>query len=174
MSGGREEVGRLTDEWVSLLVELGIAKRSCLFSAQRSLKRRTPWRQNMMLALKPSSITDTAAAPLPTIFVEASLIFRRDAGTSNPLTLEFFINHRCPPVVVPVGAVVSPKAGVSEEVKHPLTAGVKASDNPDLLSRVAGRGRILVHPMRVKSDILWFLAQPGFFDPILCPNIYMM
>ena len=57
-------------------------------------------------------------------------------GTSEPLTPEFFVNPRCPPVVVPIGAVVSPKASVSEEVKRPLTA--KVGDNPNSPSRVDG------------------------------------
>ena len=72
-----EEVSRLIDERVSLLVEIGLAKRSCLLSAQRSLKRKRPWRQNMMLALKPSSITDRSVAPLRIIFGEVSLRFQK-------------------------------------------------------------------------------------------------
>ena len=73
--------------------------------------------------------------------------------------------------VVPVGAAIAPKADVSEEVKHPPTAGAKADDNPDLPSRIAGERKILVHPVRVRGGFLWFLAQPGFFAPILYPNI---
>ena len=40
------------------------------------------------------------------------------SGMLEPLTPEFFVNPRCPPVAVPVGAVVALKAGVSEEVEH--------------------------------------------------------
>ena len=55
-------------------------------------------------------------------------------GTSEPLTLEFFVNPRCPPV----GASVAPKAGVSEGVEHSSTAGAQVGNNPDYPSRVAG------------------------------------
>ena len=68
-----EETSRLTDERVSLLVELGLEKMNCLLSAQRSIKRRRPWRRNTMLALKPSSIMDTTIMPLCIIFTKVSL-----------------------------------------------------------------------------------------------------
>ena len=58
--------------------------------------------------------------------------------TSNPLPPEFFINTQCPPGVVPVEAVVAPKAGISKGVEHSSAAGAKVGDNPDSLSRVAG------------------------------------
>ena len=61
------------------------------------------------------------------------------SGTSEPLTLEFFVNPQCPPVGVPVGAAVALKAGVSEEVEHPPTVGAKADDNPDSPSKIAGK-----------------------------------
>ena len=59
-------------------------------------------------------------------------------GTLKPLTPKFFVNPRCPPIVVPVGAGIAPKVGVSEGVEHSSTVGAKVGDNPDSLSRVAG------------------------------------
>ena len=59
-------------------------------------------------------------------------------GTSEPLTPDFFINPRCPPAVVPVGAAMAPKASVSEGVEHSSTAGDKVGDNSDSLPMVAG------------------------------------
>ena len=57
---------------------------------------------------------------------------------SEPLTLEFFVNPRCPLVAVPVGAGIAPKASASKGVEHSLTAGAKVGDNHDSPSRVAG------------------------------------
>ena len=134
-----EEVGRLTDEWVSLLVELGASKE------ELSSFRAEVAKEKKALEAKYDAGFEAIfnygygyCAFAYNICGSKPNIPYGMPGTSNPLTLEFFINHRCPPIVVLVGAVVAPKAGVSEEVKHPLTAGVKASDNPDLLSRVAG------------------------------------
>ena len=61
------------------------------------------------------------------------------SSTSEPLTPEFFVNPRCPPVAVLVGAGVAPKGGVSKGVKHSSTVGAKVGDNPDSPSRVAER-----------------------------------
>ena len=58
-------------------------------------------------------------------------------GTSEPLTPDFFVNLRCPPIVVPAGAGIAPKAGVSERVEHSLSVGAKIGHNPDSPSRVA-------------------------------------
>ena len=59
------------------------------------------------------------------------------SGTSESLTPKFFVHPRCPPVVVPVGTGVTPKAGVGEGVEHSPIAGAKVGDNPDSPSRVA-------------------------------------
>ena len=48
---------------------------------------------------------------------------------SEPLTPEFFINPLCPPVEVPIGAVVAPKARVSEGAEHSSTDGAEEGDN---------------------------------------------
>ena len=50
-------------------------------------------------------------------------------GTSEPLTPEFFINPQCPPVAVPVEAVVAPKTGVSKGVEHSPNVGAEVGDN---------------------------------------------
>ena len=57
-------------------------------------------------------------------------------GTSLPLSPKFFVNPRCPPDAVPDGAVVAPKAGISEEVEHFSPARAEVDDNHDSLSRV--------------------------------------
>ena len=59
-------------------------------------------------------------------------------GTSEPLTPEFFVNPRCPPVVVPIGVVVALKAGVNKEVEHSSTPRAKVGDNPNSQSKIAG------------------------------------
>ena len=59
-------------------------------------------------------------------------------GTSEPLSPEFFINPRCPSVVVPVGAGIASKAGVSERVEHSSIAKAKIGNNPDSPFGVAG------------------------------------
>ena len=58
-------------------------------------------------------------------------------GTSQPLSPEFFVNPRCPPDVVLVGASAAPKAGITEEVNHSSAVGAKVGDNLDSLSTVA-------------------------------------
>ena len=55
------------------------------------------------------------------------------SGTSEPLTPEFFVNPRCPPVAVPAEAGIVPKESVRERVEHSSTAGEKIGDNPDSL-----------------------------------------
>ena len=59
-------------------------------------------------------------------------------GMSEPLTPEFFVNPRCPLVVVPIGVVVALKAGVNKEVEHSSTPEAKVGDNPDSPSRITG------------------------------------
>ena len=47
------------------------------------------------------------------------------SDTSKPLPPEFFVNPRCPPGAVPVEAVVTPEAGISEEVEHSSATGLR-------------------------------------------------
>ena len=58
--------------------------------------------------------------------------------TLKPLSLEFFVNPRCPPGVVPIEVVVASEVGISEKVEHSSAAGAKVGDNPGSLSQVAG------------------------------------
>ena len=58
--------------------------------------------------------------------------------TSKSLPLEFFINPRWPPGAVPVEAAVAPEAVTSEAVEASFVAGAEVGDNLDSLSRVAG------------------------------------
>ena len=134
-----EEVSRLIDEWVSLLVELGASKEELsAFCAEVAKEKK---------ALKVEYDAGFEAifnygygcyAFAHNIYGSKPKILDGMSGMSEPLTPKFFVNPRCPPVVVPAGAAVAPKAGVREEVEHPPTTGAKASDNPDLSSRVAG------------------------------------
>ena len=57
--------------------------------------------------------------------------------TSKPLTLEFFINPRCPLGAVFVEGAVAPKAVTSEAVEPFSATGAEVGDNLDSLSRVA-------------------------------------
>ena len=64
-----EEASRLTNERVLFLVELGASKDELSAFCADVAKEKKAWRRNMILALKPSSIMGTAAAPSRTIFV---------------------------------------------------------------------------------------------------------
>ena len=133
-----EEANCLTDERVSLLVELGASKDE--LSAFR-----------VEVAKEKKALETEYDAGFEVIFNYGygCCAFAHNIcgnkpkipdgmpGTLEPLTQEFFVNPRCPPVSVPVWAVIAPKAGVSEEVEHSSTAEAKVGDNPDSPSRVA-------------------------------------
>ena len=133
-----EEVSRLTNERVSLLVELGASKDELsTFRAEVSKEKK--------------SLEVEYAAGLEVIFnygygccafvhnicgskpgIPAGM-----PGTSNPLPPEFFVNPRCPLGAVPGEAAAALEADISEEVESSYTAGAKVGDNPNSQSRVA-------------------------------------
>ena len=133
-----EEVSRLTDERVSLLVELRTSK------DELSAFRAEVAKEKMALEAEYDVGFEVifnygygCCAFAHNICGSKPKIPNGMLGTSKPLTPEFFVNPRCPPVVVPVGTAVTPKAGVSKEVEHSSTTGAKVGDTPDSPSRVA-------------------------------------
>ena len=132
-----EEVSRLTNERVSLLVELGASKEELSAFRAEVAKEKKALEAEYDAGFEAifnygygcCAFTHNNCGSKPKIPDGMP-------GTSKPLTPEFFFNPRCPLVVVPVGAAVALKAGVSEEVEHSPIAGAKIGDNPDSPSRV--------------------------------------
>ena len=115
-----EETSWLTDERVSLLVELGASK------DELSAFRAEVDKEKKVLEAEYDAIFNYGYgcyAFKHNICGSKPKIPDGMPGTLEPLNLEFFVNPRCPSVVVPVGAVVAPKAGFSEGVEHSSTAG---------------------------------------------------
>ena len=132
-----EETSRLTDERVSLLVELGASKDELFAFRAETSKEKNDMEVDFDAAFEVIfnygyDYCDFAH----NIYGSKPRIPVGMLGTSQPLSPEFFINPRCPPDDVLVGASTAPKAGISEEVEHSFTVGAKVGDNPDSLSRV--------------------------------------
>ena len=60
-------------------------------------------------------------------------------GTSQPLSPEFFINPQFPPDAILGEVVVAPEADINEEVERSIATEINVGDNPDSLSKVAGK-----------------------------------
>ena len=132
-----KEANRLTNERVSLLIELGASKDE-LFAFR------------VEVAKDKKALEEEYDADFESIFnygygcctfghnicESKPKIQDRMSSTSEPLTPELFVNLRCPPVVVPVGVGVTMKAGFSKGVEHSSIAEAKVGDNPDFPSRV--------------------------------------
>ena len=134
-----EEASRLTDERVSLLVELGASKDELsAFRAEASKEKKA------LEAEFDSSFEDIfnygygCCAFAHNICGSKPGIPDGMPDTSKPLPPEFFVNPRCPLGAVLVEAVVAPEVGISEEVEHSSTVGSKVGDNPDSSSKVVG------------------------------------
>ena len=156
----KEETSGLTDERVSLLVELEASKYELsAFRAEVDKEKKALEAEYDAGFEAIFNYGYGCCAFVHNICISKPKIPDRMSGTSEPLTPEFFVNPRCPSVAVPVNAVVAPKAGVSEGVEHFSIAGDKVGDNSDSLPMVAGeRERISVHPTRVRAGILRFLG----------------
>ena len=134
-----EEVSHLADEWVSLLVELGASKEELFAFLPEVAKEKKALEAEYDAGFEVIfNYGYGCCAFAHDIYGSKPKIPYGMSGTLEPLTPKFFVNPRCPLVVVPTGAVVALKAGVSEEVEHPPTTGAKETDNLDLPSRVAG------------------------------------
>ena len=118
-----EEASRLTDERVSLLIELGASKDELsAFRAEVSKEKK--------------ALEAEYDAGLEVIFnygygcyaFEHNIYGSKPGipvgmpGTENPLSPKFFINPRCPPSAVPSEAVAALEANISEEVEHSSAA----------------------------------------------------
>ena len=135
----KEEASRLTDERVSLLVEIGARKDEFSAFCAEVAKEKKALEAEYDVGFEAIFNYEYGCSTFEhNIYGSKPKIPDGMLGTSEPLTPEFFINPRCPPTAVPVRVGVAPKAGVSEGIKHSSTTGAKVGDNPDSSSRVAG------------------------------------
>ena len=134
-----EEASRLTDERVSLLLELGASRDELsAFWVEVSKERKAS--------------EEAFDASFDVIFnygydccaLEHNICGSKPGipdkmpDTSKPLPPEFYVNPRCLLVSIHVEAAIAPEAITSEAVEPSSTTGAKVCDNPDSLSRVAG------------------------------------
>ena len=144
VSGGdcrttEEESRRLTDERVSLLEELRASKDEFYAFRAEVAKEKKALEVEYDVGFEVIfNYGYDCCAFAHNICGSKPKIPNEMPGTSEPLTLEFFVNPRCPPVAVPIATVVAPKEGISEEVEHSSVARAEVGDNPNSLSRVAG------------------------------------
>ena len=139
-----KEVSILTDERVSLLVELGASKDELSTFRLEAVKEKKALEVEYDTGFEAIfNYEYGCCAFAQNICGSKPKIPDGMLGTTEPLTPEFFVNPRCPPVVVPVGAGVAPKAGVSKGVEHSSAAKAKGGDNPDSSSWVAREGEDL-------------------------------
>ena len=133
-----EEASCLIDEWVSLLVEFEASKDELsTFRAEVAKEKALEAEYDAGFEAIFNYGYDCCAFA-HNICGSKPKILDGMSGTSASLTLEFFVNRRCPPVVVPFGAGVTLKAGVGKGVEHSPIAGAKVGDKPNSLSWVAG------------------------------------
>ena len=133
-----EEVNCLTDERVSLLVELGTSKDELSAFRAEVVKKNKALEVEYDAGFEVISNYGYGCCAFEHNICESKpKIPNWMPSTSEPLTPEFFVNPRCPPIAVPVGTAVAPKACVSKEVEHSSTAGAKVGDTLDSPSRVA-------------------------------------
>ena len=134
-----EETSHLTNERVSLLVELGASKDELSPFCSKVSKEKKALEAECDAGFEVIFNYGYGCCAFTHNICESKLgIPTGIPDTSTPLTPEFFINPQCPPGVVLGLAVVAPEANISEEVKRSSTAGTKVGDNPDSLSKVAG------------------------------------
>ena len=134
-----EEANRLTDERVSLLVELRARKDELSTFPAEVAKEKKALEAEYDVGFEAIfnygygyyAFAHNICGSKPNIPYGMS-------GTSEPLTPEFFFNPQCPPIFVSIGAGIVPKAGVSERVEHSSTVGEKVGDNPDSPFEVVG------------------------------------
>ena len=136
-----EEASHLTDEQVSLLVELGVIKDELSTFRVKADKGKKALLAEYDVGFEAIfNYGYGCCAFAHNICGSKPKIPDGMPGTSEPLTLEFFVNPRCPPVAVPVRATVAPKAGVSEGVEHSSIAKAKVGDNSASPPGVAKEG----------------------------------
>ena len=133
-----EEASRLIDERVSLRVELGASKDELsTFCAEVTKKKKALEAEYNASFEVIFNYGYGCCAFEHNICGSKPGIPNGMPGTSQPLSPKFFLNPRCPPDVVPVEAVVAPKAGIRKEVEHSSATRAEIGDNLDSLSRVA-------------------------------------
>ena len=135
----KEEASCITNERVSLLVELMASKDDLSAFRAKVAKEKKALKEEYDVGFEAIFNYGYGCCSFAkNIYGSKPKILDGMLSTSKPLTPKFFVNPRCPPVAVPVGAGVAPKAGVSEGVEHSLTIEAKVGDNPDSPSRVTG------------------------------------
>ena len=134
-----EETSRLTDEQVSLLVELGVSKEELsAFRAEASREKKAMEAEFDATFEFIFNYGYGCYAFAHNICGSKPGIPDGMSGTSQPLSIEFFVNPRCPSDAVVVGADAALEVNINEEVERSSVSGIKVGDNPDYLSRVAG------------------------------------
>ena len=117
-----KEASRLTDERVSLLVELGASKdelSAFLIEVSKEKKALEAEYDAGFEAI--FNYGYGCCAFMHNICGSKPKIPNGMPGMSKPLTPEFFVNPRWPPIAIPTEAGVAPKAGVNERFKHSST-----------------------------------------------------
>ena len=119
-----EEASRLTDEQVSLLIELGASKDELsAFRAEVAKEKKALEAEYDASFEVIFNYGYDCCDFAHNIYGSKPKIPDGMPGTSEPLTPEFFVNPRCLLVVISIGVVVAPKVGVSKGVEHSSIAG---------------------------------------------------
>ena len=133
-----DETSRLTDERVSLLVELGASKDELsAFRAEVSKEKKALEAEYNAGFKVIFNYGYGCCAFAHNIYGSKPGIPAGMSDITNPLTPEFFVNPRCPLGAVIGEATTTPKADISEEVERSFATRTKVGDNHDSLSRVA-------------------------------------
>ena len=128
----KEEASRLTDERVLFLKELGARKDELSAFRTKVAKEKKALEAECDAAFEAIFNYEYDYCSFAhNICGSKPKILDRMPGTSEPLTLEFFVNPRCPPIAVLVGVGIASKAGVRERVEHSSTTGTKVGENPN-------------------------------------------
>ena len=134
-----EEASRLTNERVSLLVELGASKDELSTFRAKVSKEKKAYKVEFDAGFEVIfNYGYGCCAFAHNICGSKPRIPAGISDTSNPLPIEFFVNPQCPSGVVPIEATVVPEVVISEGVEHSSVVGGEVDDNLDSLPRVAG------------------------------------
>ena len=121
-----EEASRLTNERVSLLVELGAIKDELSAFRVKADKEKKALEVEYDAGFEAIfNYGYCCCAFAHNICGSKPKIPDGMLGMSEPLTLEFFVNPRCPSVTVPVRAVVLPRRVLAKGPSTPQPLGLK-------------------------------------------------
>ena len=167
-----EETSRLTDERVSLLIELGASKDELsAFQVKVSKERKASEEAFDAFFDVIFNYGYSCCAFAHNICGSRPGIPNGMPDMSKPLPPEFFINPRCPLGVVPIEVAVALEAVTSEAVELSSTARAQVCDNFESLSRVAREREEPGVSGGSKDYILCLFAKPCSFAPVPYPDI---